>query len=128
MVKRSHVAIWNWIQKFRVQMTSSTGRTNMQEFIVDETPAKAGSECVWLWIAIEPEKGQILAQSISQERNMFVVDHFLSDIVHNYGIHPVSTDGGTWYPMACRVSEAKASCSFPLGEKPDGKENAVPKR
>ena len=26
----------------------------------------------------------------------------LEDVVHNYGIHPVSTDGGTWYPMACR--------------------------
>ena len=107
IVKRSHVAIWNWIQKFRVQMTSSTGRTNIQEFIVDETPVKAGSEFVWLWIAIEPEKGQILAQSMSQERNMFVAEHFLSDIVHNYGIHPVSTDGGTWYPMACRFLKLK---------------------
>ena len=33
---------------------------------------------------------------------MFVAEHFLSDVVNNYGIHPVSTDGGTWYPMACR--------------------------
>jgi putative transposase len=26
----------------------------------------------------------------------------ITDIVYNYGIHPVSSeDGGTWYPMTC---------------------------
>ncbi len=30
---------------------------------------------------------------------MFVVEHFLSDIVDEHGQYPVSTaDGGTWYP------------------------------
>ncbi|MDN5847786.1 MAG: hypothetical protein L0H53_16095 [Candidatus Nitrosocosmicus sp.] len=33
---------------------------------------------------------------------MFVVERFLSNIVRNHGTHPVSTDGCTWYPMACR--------------------------
>jgi putative transposase len=33
---------------------------------------------------------------------MFVADRFLSIIVNDYGEHPVSTDGGTWYPQACR--------------------------
>ncbi len=34
---------------------------------------------------------------------MFVVERFLSNIIENYGYHPVSTDGGgTWYPQACR--------------------------
>ncbi len=32
---------------------------------------------------------------------MFIAEHFLSDIVEEYGKHPVSTDGGTWYPQAC---------------------------
>jgi putative transposase len=107
IVKRSHVAVWNWIQKFRVQRMSSTGRKNIQEYIVDETSIKVGSDLVWLWVAIEPGKGQFLAQSISQERNMFVAEHFLSGIVRNYGMHPVSTDGGTWYPMACRFLKLK---------------------
>jgi putative transposase len=26
----------------------------------------------------------------------------LSLVVEKYGKHPVSTDGGTWYPKACR--------------------------
>ncbi len=33
---------------------------------------------------------------------MFVAEHFLSDIVYEYGKHSVSTDGGTWYPQVCR--------------------------
>jgi putative transposase len=31
-----------------------------------------------------------------------VVERFLSNIIKEYGEHPVSTDGGTWYPpQAC---------------------------
>ena len=37
----------------------------------------------------------------SKERNMFVAERFLSGLVKDYGKHPVSTDGGTWYPQAC---------------------------
>lgn len=34
---------------------------------------------------------------------MFVAaERFLSNIVHDYGKHPVSSDGGTWYPQACK--------------------------
>ncbi len=34
---------------------------------------------------------------------MFVAERFISDVVEDYGEHPVSTDGGTWYPpQACR--------------------------
>ena len=38
---------------------------------------------------------------------MFVAERFLSGIVKEYGRHPVSTDGGTWYPMACRFLRLK---------------------
>ena len=51
----------------------------------------------------QTENRQILALSISKERNMFVAERFISGLVKIHGIHPVSTDdGGTWYPMACR--------------------------
>jgi putative transposase len=33
---------------------------------------------------------------------MFVVACFLSNIIREYGKHPVSTDGKTWYPQACK--------------------------
>jgi putative transposase len=62
---------------------------------------KVGSEYIWLWIAIEPENREILAVTISKERNMLIVERFLSGLVKDYGKHPVSTDGGTWYPQGC---------------------------
>ena len=47
-------------------------------------------------VAIEPTNKEILALSISKERNMFVAERFISKLVMNYGPHLVSTDGGTW--------------------------------
>ena len=100
-VKRSHVAIWNWIQKHHPQRISSK-RKKISEYIVDETMLKVGSEYIWLWVAIEPKNRQILALSISKERTMLVAERFISGLVQIHGKHPVSTDGGTWYPQACR--------------------------
>ena len=100
-IKRNHVSIWNWIQKYRPQRIA-TNRKKILEYIIDETPIKVGSGYIWLWISIEPKTKQILALSISKERNMFVAERFISGLVQNHGKHPVSTDRGTWYPMACR--------------------------
>jgi putative transposase len=112
-VKRSHVAIWNWIQKHNHQRISSK-RKKISEYIVDETILKIGSEYIWLWMAIEPENKQILALSISKERNMFVAERFLSGLVKIHGKHPVSTDGGTWYPQACRFLKIRHHLHSPL--------------
>ena len=62
---------------------------------------------IWLWVAIDAKSKEILALSISKERNMFVAERFISDLVKAHGRHPVSTDGGTWYPMACRFLKLK---------------------
>jgi putative transposase len=70
-------------------------KTNIAEFIIDETQIKVGSELIWLWVAIESETKSIVATSISKERNMFVAERFLSSIVKENSKHPVSTDGGT---------------------------------
>ncbi len=96
IIKRSHVAIWNWIQKYHPQRISSQ-RKRISELIVDETVIKVGSsDFIWLWVTIEPKNREILALTISKERNMFVAERFLSGLVSTYGKHPtVSTDGGT---------------------------------
>nr|MBA2267212.1 hypothetical protein [Nitrosopumilus sp.] len=47
-------------------------------------------------------KQEILALTISKERNMFVAERFLSGLIKEYGKYVVSTDGGAWYPMACK--------------------------
>ncbi|MGD9534984.1 MAG: DDE-type integrase/transposase/recombinase [Candidatus Nitrosocosmicus sp.] len=101
-VKRSHVAFWKWIQKYKPQKISIKNKS-ISEFIVDETLVKVGSELIWLWVTIEPENKQILALTISKERNMFVAERFLDGLIKIHGKHCVSTDGGgTWYPMTCR--------------------------
>ncbi len=100
-IKRNHVSTWNWIQKYKPKKIS-TRRRKISEYIIDETMIKIGSEYIWLWVAIEPKNREILALTISKERNMFVAEHFLSDIIQEYDKHPVSTDGGTWYPQACQ--------------------------
>lgn len=102
LVKRSHVSIWKWIQKFRSKNLSLPKRNKISEYIVDETLVKVGSEYIWLWVAIDPENRQILAQNITKERNILVAEQFMSDLIKAHGNHPVSTDGGTWYPMACQ--------------------------
>ncbi|MDR4492289.1 MAG: DDE-type integrase/transposase/recombinase [Candidatus Nitrosocosmicus sp.] len=113
-VKRSHIAIWKWIQKYHPRKTPSKNGRTIEEFIVDETLLKVGPELIWLWIAIEPESHQILAQTITQERNMFIAERFLLGVVRSYGNHPVSTDGGTWYPMVCQFLRLDHHVHSPL--------------
>jgi putative transposase len=49
-------------------------RTQIAEYIIDETIIKVGSEYIWLWVAIEPKDKEILEISVSKERNMFVAE------------------------------------------------------
>jgi putative transposase len=105
-VHRSHTAIRDWIQKYKPRRLFYR-KTNVDEFIVDETQIKVGAEYIWLWIAIEPKDKEILSITISKERNMFVAERFLSNLLKEYGNHSVSTDGGTWYPQACQFLKLK---------------------
>jgi putative transposase len=105
-IKSNHVSIWNWIQKYKPRKISSNKR-KIKEFIIDETLIKVGSELIWLWVVIELESKRIIGITISKERNMFVAERLLSKIVIEYGKHPVSSDGGSWYPQACRFLNLK---------------------
>ncbi len=100
-IKRNHVSIWNWIQKYSPKKMSSK-KSKVLEYVIDETVIKIGSELIWLWVAIDNSTKRILGLNISKERNMFVAGRFIADLVKNHGKHPISTDGGTWYPQACK--------------------------
>ena len=102
IVKGSHVAVWQWIQKYRPRRKMASRKRDVSEYVVDETLVKTGSELVWIWVAIEPKSRLILALSISKERNMPIAEKFLSGLVKIHGKRPVSTDGGTWCPQACK--------------------------
>jgi putative transposase len=113
--KRSHVSVWNWMQKYKPQRISYS-RRKITGYIADETLIKAGSEHIWLWVEIEPKDKEILALTISKERNTFVAERFIPGLVQIYGEHSVSTDGGTWYPQACRFLGIKHHIHSPLGK------------
>jgi putative transposase len=115
-VTRSHTAIRDWIQKYNPQRLYYN-KTKIFEFILDETQIKVGSELVWLWVAIEPASKEVLRLNISKERNMFVVERFLSNVVKEYGNHPVSKDCGTYYPQACQFLKLNCHHIHSLYEK-----------
>jgi putative transposase len=101
LIRRNHVSIWNWIQRYKPKRLFQSRRT-ISEFIIDETLIKAGSDYVWLWVAIEPKDKMILGIRISIERSMLVAEQFIKSLIRKYGKHNISTDGGTWYPQTCR--------------------------
>jgi putative transposase len=100
--RRSHVAIWNWIQRFG-SCHIYNKRKRISAFVIDETVIQIGSQHYWLWICIEPIHSSVLGIYISEERNMLVAEKFIQSLVSNYGKHIVYTDGGTWYDEACNV-------------------------
>ena len=104
---RSHVSIWKWIKKYKPKKVSSK-RKKSNEFIIDETQIKVGSQYIWLWVAIEPKHRQILQIDLSSERTMLVAERFIiASLINKFGKCPVSTDGGTWYPQACKFLDVE---------------------
>ena len=97
--KRSHVSVWNWIQRFGSYQIYK--RKRVSAFIIDETAIQIGNQHFWLWICTEPIYSSVLGIYISDERNMLIAEKFIRSLVSNYGKHTVYTDGGTWYHEAC---------------------------
>ena len=76
--------------------------------IIDETVIQIRSQHFWLWLCSEPVHQFVLGIYISEERNMFVAEKFISSLVEKYGRHTVYTDDGTWYPpQACNFLNLK---------------------
>ena len=103
--KRSHVSVWNWIQ--RIGSYPIYKRKRVSGFIIDETVIQIGNQHYWLWLCIEPIDNSVLGIYISEERNMLVAERFIRSLVSKYGKHTVYTDGGTWYPEACNILRLK---------------------
>ena len=111
ITKISHVSIWKWIQKYRPWKYFKNMK--IKEYIIDETAIKAGSsDLVWLWVVIEPKHKQILSFYISKKRNMFIAERVLSEVINKYGLHSVSSDGGTSYSTSLQILETISSSSF----------------
>ena len=81
-----------------------------------------------LWVAIEFTNKSILDIYLSAERNMFVAQNFIRNLVNKYGKHPVSTDGGIWYPYACKFLKLRRHLHSSFREKHHRENNSIHKR
>ena len=76
--KRSHVAIWDWIQRFGSSQIYDK-RKRVSAFITDETVIQISNQYFWLWMCIEPTNNTGLGIYISEERNMVVAKYNFCD-------------------------------------------------
>ena len=109
---RGYVSVWNWIQRFGSSQIYK--RKRISAFIIDETVIQIGNQRFWLWICIEPLHRSVLGVHISKERNILAAEKFIRSLVSKYGKHSVYTDGGTWYPEACKILKLKHYLHSPL--------------
>ena len=103
--KRSHVAIWKWFKSIILKSYYQREK-GFKNLVYTRHCLKLGLNSL-VMVALGPKNRQILALNISKERNVFVAERFLSDVLRNQGKHPVSTDGGAWYSMACKFLKLK---------------------
>ena len=102
-VDRSYIAIWYWIQEFNSKdIFPNKKKARITAFVIDETLIQIGNTDAWLWIAVEPVHYRILGVYISKHRNMLVAESFLKSLINLYGKHITYSDGGLWYPEACK--------------------------
>jgi len=59
---------------------------------IDETVIKICSEVIWLWVVMDNKTKRILRLSISKERNMFVAERFVANLIRNHGKPPIATE------------------------------------
>ena len=81
--KRSHVAVWNWVQRFNPKIIYSRKRRRVTAFVIDETMIQVGGgNEAWLWIAIEPVRSTILGVYLSRHRNMLVAESIIPALIN----------------------------------------------
>ncbi|HET9805606.1 MAG TPA: hypothetical protein VFP49_01725 [Nitrososphaeraceae archaeon] len=77
--KKSHVSVWNWIQRFAEYQIYK--RKRVSAFIIDEAIIQIGSQQYWLWFCIEPVHSSVLGIYISEERNICLLLKNSSDLL-----------------------------------------------
>lgn len=101
--KRSHVAVWKWVQKYAdCADRFRTDRRLVRVIFVDETLLQIDGKDYWLWVAYEPAIDACLMMHLSRERTLFVCYQFFKQLQRRYGRKPIFTDGARWYNDACR--------------------------
>src|SRR5579884_2299373 len=86
IIKRSHVSIWKWVQKYSGLADKwSVNKRAVKEIFVDETLLQIDGQDYWLWIAYEPNLNVCLMMHLSPERTIFVCYQFFKQLRDRYG-------------------------------------------
>lgn len=103
IVKRSHVAIWNGVQKNSfIADRFQINKRIVKEIFVDESLIKIDGQKYWLWIAYEPNLEVCLSMHLSRERTIFVCYWFFKQLRNRYCGKTIYIDGADWYGQACK--------------------------
>ena len=94
IIKRTHVSIWKWVQKYsKLADRFKVNRHLVKEILVDETMLKVNGQDYWLWIAYEPNLNTCLMMHLSRERTIFVRYQFFRQLRNRYGTRkPIYTE------------------------------------
>ena len=104
LMSRSHEAIRQWVQRLAPICDGfDVDRKLVSSIFVDETMINVKGKQAWLWVAFEPGLRAFLAFRISYHPQSIPDAYlFLKELRARYGRKPIWTDGGVWYPEACR--------------------------
>ncbi len=97
---RSHVSVWNWVQRFSRLNDCYTVR-RVRCFMLDETWIKVGSQEAWLCLAFEPYGRLFLGFFLSRTRNILTTELLLQSLIDRYGRYSIYLNGVDWYSAAC---------------------------
>jgi putative transposase len=103
LMERSHEAIRSWVQRLApVCDRFDVDRRRVRRIFVDETMIRIRGRQARVWVAYEPMLKVFLGFRISYNQSTLDAYLFLKELRRRYGLKPVYTDEGVWYPEACR--------------------------
>ena len=103
LMERSHEAIRQWMQRLApICDRFDVDRKFVRVIFVDETMIRIRRREAWVWVAFEPGLRVFLAFRVSYNRSILDAHAFLGELRRRYGLKPIWTDDGTFYPEACR--------------------------
>ena len=98
VIKRSHVSIWKWVQKYSdCANRFMIDRRLVKEIFVDETLLRIDGQDYWLWIAYEPNLNTCLMMHLSRERTILVCYHFLRHLDSLHSLPGILANQGFRY-------------------------------
>jgi len=95
-VDRIYEAVRVWLGCFS-SLSEALHPGHVRVAVVDERGVNVAGEEAWIWLAVEPRSGRLLALRLSWTRKILVAYGFLKHLRDSYGVRVVVVDGADWY-------------------------------